>query len=1110
MKNWFLVVIALVGFTTSAMFVSCGSKDKDSQTSLAQLEQGWHNPPQMARPRVWWHWMNGNITKEGIRKDLQWMKDIGLAGFHNFDASSNTPIIVDKRLVYMDEGWQEAFGVAARTADSLGLEMTIASSPGWSTTGGPWVEPEDAMKKLTWRTLLVEGGKLVSCELPAPFKTTGAFQDGPFSGRGFSASQYEHYEDIAVMAVKQPAGYQTLSELGARISSSGGKFTLEQLTNGSISDNVLLPSGAQGYAWIAYEFPQPQTVKAITLADGTMGGPGGARPARAFLESSEDGITFTRVAPLPGGGVSQRTLTVPPTTARYFRVVFDNPVARGGRGGMGFGGPVAPPKGTQIAELELHLATRVNYTEDKAGFSAKTGLADAITPASSEAFPSMADVLDITDKVMDGKLDWEAPEGRWMVYRFGWSLTGKQNHPAPVEATGLEVDKLDPKAWTKFFHTYFDMYKKASGGLLGDRGVQYVLNDSYEAEQENWTPAMFQEFRARRGYDLHPWLPVLTGQVMVSPEVSDAFLWDWRMTIGDLITANYDLLTDIAQKDYGMKGRYTESHEAARVYVVDGMDVKRTSQVPMSAMWVSASWLPDNPDGTPNRTIYNLDGLESASVAHIYGQNVAAAESMTAPGGEHRSYAYHPGNLKFLADLEMSNGTNIFVIHESAHQPSDAHVPGLSLGNIGQWFNRHDAWAPMAGMWVDYMARSCFILQSGKNVADLLLYYGEDNNIIGVYGNTMPEAPAGYRYDFASPDVLLNQVSPDRKGNLVAKSGVSYKVLWLDKNVDYMSVGILRRLAEFADAGVVICGNKPTRKAGLDGTQEEFDTLVNRIWNSGKANVTCGKPVTEVMASVIDKDFIPEGTSEFRFLHRTMPGVEIYWVNKPSTEYETVKASFRVSGKKPQLWHPESGAVEDVTYEVKNGRTLVTLPMAPDDAVFVVFSGKGASRQTIPAATETTLLTVDTPWTVKFQEKRGAPAEAVFGKLESYTENEDTGIKYFSGIATYTNAFTCGPVQGKVMLDLGTVADLAEVYVNGQYCGSAWKEPYKVDITSAVKDGANQLEVKIANVWVNRLIGDEQPGATRIAYTDSRSGYRAESKLNPAGLLGPVSLLEIK
>ena len=185
-------------------------------------------------------------------------------------------------------------------------------------------------------------------------------------------------------------------------------------------------------------------------------------------------------------------------------------------------------------------------------------------------------------------------------------------------------------------------------------------------------------------------MPVIAGEVIGSPEQSDAFLWDYRATIGELISSNYDLLSRIAIDEYGMKGRYTESHEGGRAYVGDGMDLKRTAEVPMSAMWVTASWLPTLPSGEPDRSMYNADDRESASVAHIYGQNVAAAESMTAPGQGGLAYSYCPENLKFIADIELSNGINRFVIHESAHQPSDEHVPGLSLGGIGQWFNRHD------------------------------------------------------------------------------------------------------------------------------------------------------------------------------------------------------------------------------------------------------------------------------------------------------------------------------------------------------------------------------------------------------------------------------------
>ena len=1100
-----LILLSLVAL----LLASCGAKIDEKAAAQAhdELLSGWQNPPQSARTRVWWHWMNGNITKDGIRKDLEWMHRIGLGGFHNFDAAMSTPDIVAKRLIYMDEGWQDAFAYATRLADSLGLEMTVASSPGWSTTGGPWVQPKDAMKKLVWKTFLVEGGA-VEAKLPEPFKTTGAFQNGPVAGRGFAGSVAQYYEDIAVLAVKQPSGTKTLSELGAKITSSGGKFTLEQLTDLDVTNSSLLPSTSEGYAWIQYTFDDPVTVHAVTLVDGSTGGFGSSGGATAFLECSTDGRNFTQVAPLPAGGVVQRTLSVPATTAKYFRVTFKNPQApRGGFFGMGGPAPVAP-KGTNIAELVLHTASKVNQAEDKAAFSARARLAEAVTPASpDEAFASPEDVVDVTSYIKDGKLVWNAPEGRWKIFRFGWSLTGKQNHPAPLEATGLEVDKMDPKAWTRFFRTYFDMYKKASGGLLGERGVQYVLNDSYEAEQETWTPAMFEEFQTRRGYDLHNWLPVLAGEVIGSPEASDAFLFDWRMTISDLITANYDLLTEIAQKDYGMKGRYTESHEGGRAYVVDGMDVKRTSQVPMSAMWVTAPWLPTTPDGEIDRTTYNLDGMESASVAHIYGQNVAAAESMTAPGGEGRSYAYHPGNLKFVADLELSNGTNRFVIHESAHQPSDEHVPGLSLGGIGQWFNRHDAWAEQAGVWVDYMSRSSFMLQAGKNVADVLIYYGEDSNITNLY-NALPAVPTGYRYDFASPDVLLNQLETEN-GELVAKlGGVRYKVLWLHGNVNHMSVQVLQRLAALAEAGVPICGPKPAGKAGQDGTQEEFDSLVNRIWAC--QNVYEGNDIAAVLkVAGVAPDFVPQSANEFKYLHRTLPGAEIYWVNKPSKDYETVKASFRVAGLRPQIWHPDNGSIEDATYEVVDGRTVVTLNMVPDDALFVVFNGKGAGKYNVPATQENVIAKVDSPWNVQFQEKRGAPESATFVTLQSYTESADPGIKYFSGVATYQNSFRSDAPAGKVVIDLGKVADLAEVWVNGQYCGTAWKEPYLVDITAVVKDGDNSLEVKVANVWVNRLIGDEQPGAKRITYTDARGAYNAKSPLNQAGLLGPVQIKQI-
>lgn len=1081
------------------LMAGCGAKTD----SLAQLKEGWENPPQSARTRVWWHWMNGNITKDGIRKDLEWMKESGLGGVHNFDAALGTPTIVDKRLIYMDEGWQDAFAYAVETADELGLEFTVASAPGWSSTGGPWVKPKDAMKKLVWSSTLLDEG--FDGTLPEPPHTTGAFLDGAPAGRGFAGSSYEYYEDIAVIAVKLPEGQKTAADLGAEVSSSGGAFTLEQLTNGSISDAILLPRDDKaGYAWIEYAFPETVTIKSLKIVGGGGGGFGGG-PSTTWLEASDDGKNFTKVCDIRSGRVSQSTLSVPETSARYFRACFRNPQGGGG-GFFGMGGPAGPPPaGTHVAEFELYPFTCVHRFEDKAGFSTASSLTAEATPdASEEEFTAPEDVLDITSHYKDGKLSWKAPEGRWKVYRYGWSLTGKQNHPAPAEATGLEVDKLDPKAWTSYFHTYLDMYKKASGGRMGQQGLQYILTDSYEAECETWTPAMFAEFSSRRGYPLTSWLPVLSGQVIGSPSESDAFLFDWRATLGELIADNYALLSKMAREEYGMKGTYVESHEAGRAFVGDGMALKKGAQVPMGAMWVTAPWVSAGPDGKPDMSVYDADDRESASVAHIYGQNIAAAESMTAPGQGGKAYSYHPGNLKAVADRELSSGINRFVIHESAHQPDDVHVPGMSLGGIGQWFNRHDSWAPMAHIWAGYMARSCYMLQAGKSVADILYYYGEDSNVTTVF-NRPPRIPAGYQWDYLNPDALLNHISY-KKGGLVSTGGTSYKVIWMDRNVEYMSLPVLRKLAALAGDGAWIGGVRPKAPASLTDDKAEFDALVAELF--GHRNVV---ETTELKALLDSADVAPDVTlpEGFRYLHRTLSGAEVYWVNKPSREEADVTLSFRTSGLKPTLWHPDDGSIEEVSYAVKDGRTEVQLHLVPDDAVFVVFSGKGKSSEALPAASSSTLLAIEGPWRVTFQEKRGAPASAIFDSLASYTESSDEGIKYFSGIASYVKTLSVPAVSGRVVLDLGTVADLAEVYVNGEYCGAAWKAPYTVDITGVVKEGENSLEVKVANVWVNRLIGDEQPGAVRVAWTDARS-YSGREPLLPAGLLGPVSLVEIK
>ena len=520
--------------------------------------------------------MDGNVTKDGIRKDLEWMDRAGIGGFHHFDAAQTTPQIVENRLVYMHDEWKDAFRYAIRLADSLDLSVAVASSPGWSSTGGPWVSPENAMKKLVWREMTLVGGSRARCALPEPFSTAG-----PFLNKRGSGLQEEYYRDIAVVAVKVPESELSLAERGARVSSSSGSFTVKELTDGDLQTGGSLLPG-QEYGWIQYAFPEPQTFCALSLDDGRIRSQWACMPPSysTVLEVSDNGKDYTEVVKVPSGEAPLQTIDFPASTGRFFRLRIQMvPETSALMTILGYGG--GRPRPVFVPEFQLFSRPRINHAEEKAAFGTPHDLADYRTPDWQEETPGT--VLDITEHAADGRLDWDVPPGRWKIYRFGYSLTGKHNSPAPAEATGLEVDKLDPEAWDQYFRRYLDMYQEASGGFLGNQGITRLLTDSYEAEWQTWTARMPEEFLSRRGYELIPWMPVLAGEIIGSSEDSEQFLWDWRKTIGELYAENYDRINGILS-EYGLRGRYSEAQENGRVYAVDGMDVKRTAMVPMSAI----------------------------------------------------------------------------------------------------------------------------------------------------------------------------------------------------------------------------------------------------------------------------------------------------------------------------------------------------------------------------------------------------------------------------------------------------------------------------------------------------------------------------------------------
>lgn len=545
------------------------------------------------------------------------------------------------------------------------------------------------------------------------------------------------------------------------------------------------------------------------------------------------------------------------------------------------------------------------------------------------------------------------------------------------------------------------------------------------------------------------------------------------------------------------------------------MEVKRNAEIPMSALWT-----PETPSAEPPG--YGVDIRESASVAHIYGQNLVAAESLTAYGGARGAWSWSPETLKPTADTELAMGLNRFVLHTSVHQPVSDKVPGLSLGPFGQWFTRHETWAELAKPWTTYLARSSYMLQQGKFVADVLYFYGEDSNITALFGAKPPDIPAGYDFDFINADAVLHRLSAEG-GRITTPSGMSYAVLALDANSRHMSLPVLRKIHDLVSAGAVVVGSKPVDSPSLSDDQAEFCAIADQLWDSGegehayeKGKVYGGRTLAQVLADLqVEPDFqytMPRPDTNLRFVHRKLADGDVFWVNNRNKRLETLEASFRVLGKDAELWHPDTGEVESAPYLIANGRTTVPLRLDPYDAVFVVFLKPAAIlARAMPRESETTLGTAGGPWTVGFQAERGAPAQVTLATLTSWSENADAGIKYFSGTGTYTKTIQAPDdwmkSGARLWLDLGDVKNLAEVSVNGRPLGIVWKAPFRVEVTGAMKPGANELQVKVTNLWVNRLIGDQQPDAAKKFTYTTQQFYRADSPLLPSGLLGPVRIL---
>ena len=1074
-----------------------------AQTNAGLSEGDFRNPPDEAKPRTWWHWTSSNITKEGITKDLEWMNRAGIGGMQLADVASGSGQTVERKILFGSPEWLDAVKHAASEARRLDLEMTIFSSAGWSLTGGPWVKPEEAMKKLVWSENTISGAVRFKDTLKLPPEC-----EGPFGNMSRSAQSREpsYYSDCLVLAFPAPSAGVDFADAVRKTTSAAGTLDATNLMDEDLNTSTRIRSSkSDKSSFLLFEFETPFRAGAVTLA---------SRNGIPFctLSASDDGIEYRRLTILPGAQLYRagkvETVAFPETTAKYYRLDFT-------------GAPWRPadvmaeidprPDSVYILnEVTLHSVGKVHRWEDKAGFFHLFDYDPVTVYAASDASSiDPSSIIDITSKMdKNGVLTWDVPKGNWTVMRFGYSLTGSRNRPAVPSGFGYEVDKLSRDFTLSYLRGYTDPIKNSLGPLYGT-GLQYVLLDSWEAGMQNWTDEMIPEFRKRRGYDPTPFIPALSGYIVGNRDVSDRFLWDFRRTLADMFAENHFSTATEFLHNQGIK-TYGEVSGVSLEILEDALLNKKYVDIPMGEFWFRSL----HPD-----LMYYQDIRGAASASHIFGKKIVGAESFT--GGGYES----PWSLKKVGDYWFTQGVNRIIFHTSAHQPLDT-KPGNTM--VGTHINRNITWAETAKPFMTYLARNSYMLQQGNFVADIayLLKEGAPSTM-PIWGTGLiPELPEGYDFDYINSDALVNMTITDADGNIIIPGNSKYRLIVLPNTVQ-MTLPVLKKLHELVQGGAVILGPRPESTPGLSGypvSESVLKELADDLWGDldgisrthrpfGKGQVIWGMPLPAALQYLgVEKDVeysrpLDAGIS---WIHRNDGASDIYFVVNMSDNDIVTDMRFRISGKEAEIWDPVSGDINPSSYSSDGDKTIVPLKLEGRQALFIVFRKSAAvGSKSIPQKEQKLLSEIDDPWSLAFQPGPGAPENSIQTKPGSWTMSEDNRIKYFSGTAVYTTYLDAPgkwfKESGRMILDLGRVGDLAEVMVNDVPVAVLWSAPFRCDITGIVKKGNNKIQVRVTNQWTNRLIGDRlAPAGEKVLNSNLfvRGGQLPES-----GLLGPVRLI---
>ena len=1109
--------------------------------SAQSLEKGFINPPDSAKPWVYWFWLNGNLSKDGVTADLEAMKRAGIGGALIMEVDAGTP---KGAYLFGSPEWRDLFKFMLQEASRLGLKVNMNNDAGWCGSGGPWMTAEKSMQKIVWTETIVQGGKKYDGNLPKPMAVN------------------DYYGDIMVLALPTPEGDdKKVSDYNPEVKSSSddeGFDGKKLIDNDKKSQIELSKPTSDKPQYFEFIFPKPLTSRFMTIRLDKLNW-----SVNGTLQISDDGMHFKTIKEF-NGDAPTISFEFKEQTARWYRVTFTQLTKE-----------EIPMNKIAIAGVEISN-TRINNIEQKALFlpPAKT----IIVPTDFQSITSKCTaqsnrVLNLTDKMKsDGTISWDIPQGKWTILRIGHTTTGKFNHPAPEGGLGYECDKLSKDASTMFFNGLIQKLATDSKLLIGKSFVSTHI-DSWEVGSQNWTPGFYEEFKKRRGYDPFPYLPVMMGIIIDNQEVSERFLWDLRTTVSEMMLENYvENISNLAHQN-GLR----LSIEAYDKCLTDEMTYAGRADEPMAEFW---SWKRD-------RMVFS--NTEMASAAHVYGKKILGAEAFTADNQE--KWLGHPANIKDFGDWAFCEGINRFVFHRYAMQPYENIKPGISMGPYGLHYERTQTWWEQSVAWHQYLTRCQYLLQQGLFVADIC--YLAPEAVPQTWIAPYKRDSAKYNFDGCPSEVVLTRMSV-KDGRIMLPDGMNYKLLVLSSS-ETMSPKLLKKIRELAEAGATIVGAPPKKALGLTNypqSDEEVKKLATEIWGKcdgltvkenrvGKGRVVYGKTPEEVLAEMkIDRDFSSE---EFlRYTHRNINGTDVYFIANPKQTTITTTCRFRMQGMQPEIWNPMTGEIKKTAqYEEINGAVKMPVTLDVAGSVFVVFrpenkinvsvkkltrdgetvsidisqNNKKGFEMNLSQSGKYNLITSDGknhhfevtnlappleikgPWEVSFINGMGAPSKTTFDELLSWSNRQEQDIKYYSGAAVYRKDISISKEMlgknKKLKLDLGKVEIMSEVKVNGKFLGVLWKAPYCCDITDALKVGTNTIEIKVVNLWVNRMIGDEQlPDSSERKKTNNGSllswpKWITEGKSNPtnrysfttwklwkkdsplveSGLLGPVKII---